>query len=388
MKKYNNYCLICGNKASNKVDLGSFHLSMSFINKLEVNNKKSLNTEFHYLLNECHLCNYFWLAGPHPSSSSGKEIIYYDLRINSNEPEGHFDKLLNWFGELNILKDKQNFTTVSYKDITLVDKLAFKEVNSCLFNESDLLNINKLINDKFYQREETLIKENRIFDFISARHVLEHISNPYYLIKFLDSYLKSEGIIYFELPSPKFMLEKGLSYFVWEEHISYFSLKSLKNLFNKAGFFINIKVFENGLEPIICIIASRAKLLDGSKNDNFNDANLSLLKFHNKHLCNMKKIISFLKIQDKKVYFLGAGHLGIKAVSFFKIENLITGFVDDMKIKQNKISKANGLKIYSSSNISPGSILIHVLPPESIIKVRKNKNYQKLTLVPLSDIID
>ena len=52
---------------------------------------------------------------------------------------------------------------------------------------------------------------------------------------------------------------------------------------------------------------------------------------------------------------------------FFDIADFLVGIVDDMSNKQDKISIATGLKIYSSNNLKRSSTLLHALPKESIM---------------------
>ena len=61
--------------------------------------------------------------------------------------------------------------------------------------------------------------------------------------------------------------------------------------------------------------------------------------------------------------------------------------MDDMSNKQDKISIATGLKIYSSNKLKRSSTLLHALPPESIIRVKKNPNYYSHSLISINDII-
>tara|TARA_B100000989_G_C19500350_1_gene453980 strand:- start:478 stop:1641 length:1164 start_codon:yes stop_codon:yes gene_type:complete len=387
MKKENQYCYICGNKNSNHFDLGSFHLSMNIAEKESYRKKLNCSPKYHYFLNECKNCNYYWLRDNHPSLLDSNEFIkYYDLRVNSNEPENHFNELVTWLKDLNILKKDMNVGLASYKDKSLFIKIKnFALKNSSMWIENDLLEICNSFNSNRLEKNEK--NSQNKFDFIIARHILEHFFNPRTLMDFIDASLSKKGTIYFEVPSPINMIREGLSYFLWEEHNSYFTTNALRKLFHSYGFKACFRSFKNGKEPILCIVLSRLKI--SSEEKLLNDRNLSINLFKEKHNLNKNKIRSYLKEKNiKNLYFLGAGHLGMKAVCFYDLKEFLKGFVDDMQVKQKKLSLANGLEIFSSNDLEEGSTLIHVLPPESVQRIKKKPNYKNYYMISLTDIVN
>ncbi len=387
MKKENQYCYICGSKSSNHFDLGSFHLSMNITEKESYRKNLNCSPKYHYLLNECKNCNYFWLKDNHPSILDSNEFFkYYDLRVNSNEPENHFNELVNWLKDLNILKKNMNVGLASYKDKSLFNRIKnYASKNSFMWLDNDLLAICNSFNSNKLEKSKE-ISQNK-FDFIIARHILEHFFNPRTLMDFIDLSLSEKGTIYFEVPSPINMIREGLSYFLWEEHGSYFTINSLRKLFNSYGFNSCFRSYENGKEPILCIVLSRLNIF--SKGKILDDDNLSINLFKEKHYLNKNKIRSYLKDKNiKNLYFLGAGHLGMKAVCFYDLKEFLKGFVDDMQVKQRKLSLANGLEIFSSNDLEEGSTLIHVLPPESVQRIKKKPNYKNYHMISLSDIVN
>ena len=380
-------CLICGNNRNEEFDMGDYFLSMS-LEGIDSNKRLKEYPKYNYTLKFCNLCNYFWLKNLHPSiKNTDGPIKYHDLRVNSNEPENHFNHLLKWFLNLGILEGVHDIGLVSYKDKSLLEKIARRNISSFLiWEDSDLLSISRTLITKNKSNKLFNIKS---FDLILARHVLEHLSDPGNLIETLKSMLKKNGIIYFEIPSPFYMIDRGLSYYLWEEHTSYFSVESLRRIFEKYKFNSYFTTFNNGFEPIVSVIVTE-KTLDNkvSEDFKFSDINLSIEKFKKKHLENKNKIRNFLKKENiKNLYFLGAGHLGIKLISFFDIADFIVGIVDDMPNKQDKVSISTGLRIYSSSNLERSSTLLHSLPPESVLRVKRNPNYSSHKLISINDII-
>lgn len=72
------------------------------------------------------------------------------------------------------------------------------------------------------------------FDLISMFHVLEHLSEPVAALRTIGEKLKSEGLLYIEVPnamrlcSPKYMFFKA--------HTLYFTGNTLRSLLEKSGF--------------------------------------------------------------------------------------------------------------------------------------------------------
>lgn len=73
---------------------------------------------------------------------------------------------------------------------------------------------------------ETNIKET---DFI-LRHVLEHIPKP---SDFLNRIKPKTGLVYIEVPCFEWIIENNAWYDITGEHVNYFTLESLQNLFDK-----------------------------------------------------------------------------------------------------------------------------------------------------------
>ncbi len=75
------------------------------------------------------------------------------------------------------------------------------------------------------------------FDLIISRQVFEHIDNPSDFLRGISLALKAEGILVLEVPNFQQNLE-NLDYTLWEEHVSYFTLSSLKECLGRNGFHI------------------------------------------------------------------------------------------------------------------------------------------------------
>ena len=95
MPNNNTKCLICGGENDKSVSFGEFQLSQKFI---EIDKRKEgfdNEEKYNYEICECRNCNFFWMKSLHPYLK-GPSSEHKDLRVNSNEPEHHFELLINY----------------------------------------------------------------------------------------------------------------------------------------------------------------------------------------------------------------------------------------------------------------------------------------------------
>lgn len=74
------------------------------------------------------------------------------------------------------------------------------------------------------------------FDFIVARHVLEHVEAVEDFLGAIRAGLNSGGLLVLELPSVEAGMECGSPTILWEEHVNYFTEPMLERLLAIAGF--------------------------------------------------------------------------------------------------------------------------------------------------------
>lgn len=97
-------------------------------------------------------------------------------------------------------------------------------------NEEDVKDCLKLGFDVYKMDQSYLQFENETFDFIWARHVLEHSFMPLYTLEEYKRVLKPEGIIYVEVPAPGTIFRHEMN----PNHYSVFDKNIWLNLFTKA----------------------------------------------------------------------------------------------------------------------------------------------------------
>jgi len=75
--------------------------------------------------------------------------------------------------------------------------------------------------------------EKKNIELVIMRHVLEHISNPYSILKKIQSICSESSHIYIEVPNFDWVLENQEFNEISFEHVNYFTLNSLSEIFNK-----------------------------------------------------------------------------------------------------------------------------------------------------------
>lgn len=106
------------------------------------------------------------------------------------------------------------------------------------------------------------------FDVIYMGDVIEHVHNPFELLKQVNSLLSSNGILIMNTPNINSLslklLRENWRVISPERHLYYFSLRTMKNLLASAGF-SESKITISGLEykPLLRFIANKASSQNG-----------------------------------------------------------------------------------------------------------------------------
>lgn len=191
-------------------------------------------------------------------------------------------------------------------------------------------------------------------DFLCCRHVLEHLHHP---LDFLHNIrrtigVRSDSVVFFEVPNVMFML-RDLS--VWDiiyEHYSYFSNSSLERLFTLSGFEV-CNLTETFEGQYLCVEA-----LPGNKTP-------SSKARHRKDLDEVKRLASVfaedyrrkvefwaselgkVSSEGKKAVVWGGGSKGVTFLNTLATRDQIHYVVDINPHKQGKYIAGTGQKIVS-----------------------------------------
>ena len=81
--------------------------------------------------------------------------------------------------------------------------------------------------------------EDKKADLFLANNVLAHVSDLHGFVKGIGILLKEEGVAVIEVPYLPDLIDKGAFDTIYHQHLCYFSVKALKNLFWRNGLHLN-----------------------------------------------------------------------------------------------------------------------------------------------------
>jgi 2-polyprenyl-3-methyl-5-hydroxy-6-metoxy-1,4-benzoquinol methylase len=121
--------------------------------------------------------------------------------------------------------------------------------------------------------------ENESFDIITSFEVIEHINNPREELTNFNKLLRKGGVVYITTPNfnslLRYRLKSDYNVIVYPEHLSYYSPKTLTNVFNLSGF-KKMKVQTTGIS------LTRLKTSKGTSDQDYISENSDDEKLRNK----------------------------------------------------------------------------------------------------------
>jgi SAM-dependent methyltransferase len=306
-------CRGCGSRKFFKyLNLGKQPLANSFLKKIAIRSEKK------YPL-EVILCQKCKLSQLSITISSKKIFNDYDyLSSSSKALVEHYRKLVKYI--LNTFKIKKNDSVL---DIGCNDGVLLTHYDSKVnIIGIEPSNVVKFISDKrikvfnnFFNTKlaNTIKKKYKDIKVITMTNVLAHVDELNPLIHNIKKILSNDGVFIVEVPYIYDMLKKGTFDVIYHEHLSYFSLSSLKNIFNKNDFkIIDVKKINFGASgPCIRIFVANRSYSKSKKSV------VNLLKFENKMGLNKKE--TYIRFGKKVITALGRIQ---KKIDFYKDRNI------------------------------------------------------------------
>ena len=202
-------------------------------------------------------------------------------------------------------------------------------------------------------------------DIVTGTNVFAHVNDLDELISGVREMTKSDGVFIIEVPYLVDFIEKNLFDTVYHEHLSYFAVKPMRELFDRLGMeiFDVIKVSTHGgsirvfaqkkkahheVTPAVkkfLVMETRAKLHDIATYKNY----------ATRIQTNKAKLISLLtklKTQGKKIAGYGAPGKGNTLLNFFSIGTEVLDFIaDDSPQKQGLFTPGKHIPVVHPQEI-------------------------------------
>ena len=242
-------CLLCKNKKLKKIfSLGNLFVS-NFVNKNKIYNGVKAPLTLMY----CPKCTLLQLSHIAPQEIMYKKFYWYRSGVTKTMRVGLKDVYKSSLKYVKLSKDdvvldigandgtllkyyKKNFRTIGCEP---AKNLANKLKKNCKYMLNDFWSYNKL---------KTILKKKKLKKpkIITAIGMFYDLENPNKFIKDSALALDDNGIFIAQLMCLKSMIDKNDLGNICHEHIEFYSIKSLKYLFEKNGLEI-FKIEENDI---------------------------------------------------------------------------------------------------------------------------------------------
>jgi hypothetical protein len=214
------------------------------------------------------------------------------------------------------------------------------------------------------------LNQGFMIDFVFSYHELEHINSPHIFLNSLKqvSGINSKTQFFFAVPNVMKAFKNGDFTDIIYEHVSYFTIPSLRYLFSSCGFGIyDVSETKNEIFESIYIYAAPEKKAKPFTNPNSKLVNRDIKRCLQKFSITSDSVIRKLsqKItrllnQRKRVVIWGAGARGVTILNVLK-DPRIEYAVDLNPNKQGKYIPGTGQKIVSPDflrNYKPAFVIL------------------------------
>ena len=401
--KYINTCQITGSKKLKKiVSLGN----IPFVNDTKKINSKNTLTLSAPL--ELYYCNKSKLV--QLNIEIDKEILFpksYPYTSSTTKIlRDNFSNLREQVNKMNFLKKNDLVIDIGSNDGNLLSN--FKDIYRVLGVTPETIGITAIKKGiptiiGYFDDQTAKIITNRHgkAKLITATNVFAHISEVNKLVQNIKKCLKPNGVFISESHYLLSLLETNQYDTIYHEHLRYYSITSLKNLFNKNG----LEIFKvekiNTHGGSIRVYASRKKI---------NKIDTSVKKLSNKEKNLEKKLFTFKnKIKKSKVDFykilsriyenninlkiagLSAPSRSTTLINYLGLDENIIEYIFEVKGSKKIGNYVPGTKIKiieeKIQNLKKFDYLIifswHI--KKDLIKILKKKGYKGKFIIPLPE---
>ena len=346
------HCLLCKKKILKSIfSLGNLFVS-NFVNKNMI--KKGIRAPLNLLY--CKNCSLIQLSHIAPQEIMYKRFYWYRSGVTKT-----MDGLKNLYKEsLKYAKLKKNDVVldIGANDGTLLSYYKNKNIKTIGCEPANNLKkylvkkCNFIINDFWNKKNlDKILIKNKLKKpkIITAIGMFYDLEEPNIFIKDAADSLAEDGIFIAQLMCLKSMIEKNDLGNICHEHIEFYSLKSLKYLFENNGLEI-FKIDENDINGGSYRIYCR-KFKKGSiklQNENV----LKMMKDFVKRVeLNKKQTVNFITKEtrkNKKIFLYGASTKGNTVLQYYGLNNnLIKYAAERSPEKWGKYTIGSGIKIIS-----------------------------------------
>jgi SAM-dependent methyltransferase len=298
---------------------------------------------FPFQLGYCENCQFLQLLKP--ISPAILYENYFTFSSWKNQP--HVERLINVMKSVSDMNPNSRLLEIGCNDGSFLDSLRAHGINKCIGIEpsKDAYHLAKAkgfnVYNNFFSINNIEIPLRRSqFDIVVTRQVLEHITDLSDFISSIEYVLKDDGILVIEVPDSDCNI-RCLDYALWEEHVNYFTLNTLRKLLNKFDFEIfhnETTLFSGKALTVFAEKRCRLKDIENDKND------MDSINIYKKYLPEFKLKLHEMLSDKENIIVYGCGARSCTFVNFMELDK-VEAFVDDQKEKQKHFVPGCGLEI-------------------------------------------
>jgi len=398
-------CRCCNSSIIEFFSLGEMPMVNAFLKKEEIPFEKKYNLSVGFCPN-CYLVQIINMVSP---EELFRNYIYFSSTSKSflehcQEIAQYLVKRLNLGSESLVLEIASNdgaqlqfFKELGIKILGVDPAWNIAEVA----NKKGIPTIPEFFNYEFAQKikEEEKIQADLIF----GANVLAHVPEIIDFVKGVKTVLKPKGTAVFEFPYIKGLMEKKFDT-IYHEHVFYYSLLSLRNLFKNA----DLEIYDVEMTPMqggsLLIFVSHPGVFTVSENiknlinqeikegfdklETYQRLNENVIKLKD----DLLNLLKNLKKEGKKIAAYSAPAKGNILLNYFGIGgNYLDFIVDKSEAKQNLYTPGTHLLVYPPEKIyqeKPDYLLVLCwnIVDEVIEQLRNYHNAGGKFIIPIPEI--
>lgn len=367
--KIRNKCLCCKKEDLKEIiKLGSHSFADRFISKKGLSTKDPLYPLVVVICKSCSFIQLKYVTNPKDRYST---IDYSYTSSNSAYSRKHWNdffldskKIISRFKFRNVMEIGANdgylseiFLKNNY-NVLAIDASNFM-VN--LIKKKKIKSENLIFN---YSESKKIKKKYGKHDLVIANNVFNHADNPSNFLLGVKNILNDNGMFIFEQPYFANSVKEFKFDQIYHEHISYFTIKNIKNLLKNNGFKIfkiSFNKYHGGsirtaavLDQSIYSAMNLKKILAQEEKTKVN--NINFYKEFEKNIINKKKTllkkINNLIIKKYKIFGVGAAAKANTLLTFYDLNSEKINFITDgSKYKINKYTPKTRIKIVGDQEV-------------------------------------
>ncbi len=175
---------------------------------------------------------------------------------------------------------------------------------------------------------------------VLCRHTLEHVPDPLGFVRALAALLKpGEGTALIEVPDSAIIAERLSFVELWDEHLYYFTLRTLRRLFERSGLTVLSEAVFPHLDTRNILIHLSADEHPGRMSQTTADAQEVRMwaSFSARFRQAAERIRGAIFALPRPLYLVGASHPQCNFVNYLGIEAVVDFMVDDDSAKVGRL---------------------------------------------------